>query len=286
LPAESEASVVKVFSIWVAVLAGLLACSTLSRASVTRGSPLNGSTSTDYPSVGLFGDVSGFYGSATAVHDGHWVLTARHCVTTNLSITGSLKAPSQLRFRAGSTTYVATEVCASFGADIAIVRLASPVPVYSDLWSVALGDEIGMTFTAVGYGGTDSNGDGAWGPGGFGTKRMFQNKVDAIQTGPLLGQGTVLRYDFDKSAGDDVGDYEGLAGPGDSGGAVFLPWSDSFRLAGIISSSGSPIQGATGSNVRIADYYTQIMAIVPEPGSALSILVALVGLTSRRGRQR
>lgn len=268
------------------ISATVVACSALpTSASVTRDSPLAGSPTSGFAAVGMFGDSSSFYSSGTAFANGNWVLTARHNVTTDASITGPLKSPAQLRFGLGSSTYIGEALYADFGADLALLKLSTTAPTFAELRDPNGGSELGQTFTAVGFGGTDSNGDGTWGPGGYGLRRLFENRVDNIQSGSLIGQGTVLRYDFDKTSGDAIGPLEGIAGPGDSGGGVFLNDGSGFVLTAVISSSGSPVQGATGSNVRLADHYDTILSIVPEPSTFPACGAITAYLLSRAARR-
>ncbi len=261
---------------WTALAAvGVGLASWPARASITADRPLTGNPTADYPGVGQLGDSGGFDASATAILGGGYVLTARHAVTTDATISGPLKAAFNLRFKLDGITYSGVEVFADFGADLAVVRLDGAASYSYGMWDGTKGTELGQTFLAVGFGDTDSDGNGRWGPGGRGSKRLFANRIDDIRAGGLAGQGTILRYDFDKNGGDWVGGLEGIAGPADSGGGVFLPWGGSYLLAGVLSSSGDPVNGAGGSAVRVAEYAQAIEAVVPEP-SALSVLFVVV----------
>jgi hypothetical protein len=265
------------------VIAAVGLCSELATASITIADPLNGTPTTSFSGVGRFGDVGRFYGSASAFNGGRHILTARHLVTTDGTIGGGLKSPSSLRFQLDDSIAVAgSNVFASFDADLAIVELATQVNASFNLWLGASGDEVGATFTAVGFGGTDSDGDGLWGPSGFGSKRLFENKVNAIQSGTIVGQGQILRYDFDKTSGDPVGPLEGIHGPGDSGGGAFLFDGTQYMLAGVMSSSGNPISGATGSIVQVSAYLDTIITTVPEPSCLLVIGMVTIGIARRR----
>lgn len=255
-------------------------------ANVNKADPANGTPTMEMPGVGRFGDAAGYTTTATAILDGWHVLVARHTVTTDGSITGAVRPAESFRFEAEGTTYQAREVFADFGADLAVVRLNAAVPTAYPLWTASHGNEVGRTFQAVGFGYADTDADGRWGPGGLGTKRIFANRVDEVATGSLSGQGAVLRYDFDLSSGDPVSDLEGLAGPGDSGGGAFIHDGTQWRLAGLISSSGDPVDQAAGSLVRIADYQQDIAAVVPEPASLLLLASAGATLLVRRTRRR
>ena len=104
-------------------------------------------------------------------HDGNYVLTARHLVTTGGGITGSLRPASELQFRLDGLNYSAVAVYAEFGADVALVKLSAPCLTYVELYTGASGSESSQVFTAIGFGQNDSDGDGRWGPDGLGVRR-------------------------------------------------------------------------------------------------------------------
>jgi hypothetical protein len=259
-------------------------CCPAALGNVNKADRANGTPTTEMPGVGRFGNAAGYTTTATAILDGWHLLVARHTVTVDGSVTGVVRPAHAFRFEAGGVTYQGQQVFADFAGDLAVVRLDGAVPVAYTLWSSSHGSEVGQTFRAVGFGYADTDSDGRWGPGGQGTKRLFANRIDEVATGGLLGQGTVLRYDFDLYTGDPVGDLEGLAGPGDSGGGAFIHDGTQWRLAGLISSSGDPVDQARGSLVRIADYEQDIAAVVSQP--AATSLLALAGLPLLRKRRR
>lgn len=269
-----------------ALLFGLivLPCS----ASVTRGNPFQGQFTSDFPGVGLFGHIglgSSPACSAVAIGDGSHVLTTRHCVTLSGGISGATRPAGDFWFQAGGGVFRGVEVFADFDADLALVQLDSVVPDAYDLWTPDLPTELGQTFRGVGLGANDPNGNGVWGPGGEGVKREFANTFDAISPGSIAGQGEVLRYDFDLLSAGHIGDLEGLHGPGDSGGGAFLAdpsGGESWLLAGVMSSSTQPVEGGTGSLVRVAAYHGQIIALIPEPTTALLLSVPVLVLARRR----
>jgi hypothetical protein len=48
-----------------------------------------------------------------------------------------------------------------------------------------------------------------------------------------------------------------------------------------MSSAGDPVNGATGSLVRVSTYRDDILALVPEPATALLLGLPLLGLRVR-----
>lgn len=261
-----------------AVLASFGLAATAS-ASITRGSP-SGQPVPGFRCVGELGTAFGYTASAVVVGDGGYLLTARHAVTTDSTLTGQLRNAGDLRFCLDGITYTAAVIRADFSADIALVTLGAKVPAAASLWT--LGDEVGRLFVAAGYGATDANSDGQWDSVRDHQRREFSNRIDSIQTGGLVGQGQVLRYDFDLTIGDPVGEDEGLPGPGDSGGGLFIWDGQQYLLAGILSSSGSPVDQATASAVRLMPVAAAIAAAIPEPSGLGALLVVSLSLVQRR----
>ncbi|HEX8524489.1 MAG TPA: serine protease [Tepidisphaeraceae bacterium] len=269
----------------VPAIGAVLALPPRAGASITLAQPLNGSTTAEFPGAGLVGDSEGFFGSGVVVGDGSFMLTARHVVTQDGAIGGALRPTSDIFLAVDGTTYSCTKVFADFEADLALLKLNSSLTSGYSLWSAALGNEIGRKFTGVGFGLTNSDGNNTWGPGGFGTKRAFENVVDAISPGIIAGQGEVLRYDYDAIDAGAVGPLEGIAAPGDSGGGIFFQTNNHWWLAGIITSTGSPTLGSTGSVVRLASYESSIHTLLPEPAASTAVAAAfLFGVAKRRRR--
>ena len=168
---------------------------------------------------------------------------------------------------------------------MALVRLASSTSAWANVYDGPAGSELNHIFTAAGFGQNDSDGDGRSGPGGLGIKKLFDNKVDAIISSGMPGQGMVLRYDFDQTSGDSVGTREGLQGNGDSGGGLFFWTGSEYQLGGVLSSAGDPINGATGSDVELAAYSRELATAVPEPAS-VSVLALMYVVSSLRRSYR
>ena len=183
----------------------------------------------------------------------------------------------------GVDSYTATAIRADFSADLALVTLSTPTPSAAQLWTPANGSEVGQLFQAAGFGAIDANSDGLWDSLGDNQRRQFANRIDSIQTGSIPGQGQVLRYDFNLTTGQPVGDDEGLPGPGDSGGGLFLWDGQRYLLAGILSSSGSPVDAATASATRLTPFAATLSAAIPEP-TALTLLLTLPTLLLRPRR--
>lgn len=264
-----------------AALAGLCLSPPVSSASVLRLDPRDGLAAS--PPSGAVGELSHSGGdgcTAVAILGGAHALTTRHCVTEEGAIDGPTVEPGSLRFEAGGGLLRGVALFADFDADLALVRLDGRAPETFDLWDPAFGSEVGAVFVALGFGATDPDGDGRWGPAGRGVQRTFSNVFDEARAGGLAGQGEVLRYDYDLTGDTPVGEFEGLHGPGDSGAAALVEVGGERFLAGIASSSGDPVNGASGSFVRLGEYRDEILAIVvtvPEPTSWLLVLVAAAG---------
>lgn len=253
------------------------------QASVTRGEPRSGSPArTAFAAVGEL-NIGNRPCTSVAILDGSFALTARHCATSSGQIAGTLVNPAEVQLTFGGEAYQATALFADFDADLVMIHLDRRVPDAFDLWDPTLGEETNQLFKSLGYGGTDEDGNGRWDASSDGMLRTFQNVFDEVRVDTLVGQGEVLRYDFDLSRQTIPGDLEGLHGPGDSGSPALIAMGNELRLAGIASSSGDPIDGASGSFVRVAAYRNEILQIaraVPEPSTVLLALLAF-GITLR-----
>jgi hypothetical protein len=267
----------------------------------------------DYLSVGRFQGstgVSGFSASGTLIAP-DWVLTAGHVVDSAKSLTFTI-AGSQY----SAASWVANprwngDLMA--GYDIALVHLSKPVVNVAPAVRYTGTAELGRVGTAVGYGMT---GTGKTGTTTFdGQKRGEQNMIDKLQNSRLF------LSDFDsprnrnesKMGSNKPLDLEGMIGPGDSGGGVFIDVQGRSYLAGVNSFAGaydgkvdsdygdisghtrvsafnSWIDGVLGVGSRPATVISlrqsAAAAPVPEPGALVLLLAGGLGLLLVRLRRK
>ncbi len=179
-----------------------------------------------------------------------WVLTAAH-------VAGELR--SGHRVSIGSKLYSVDTVLAHPNwrdggpNDLALVRLAAPVldaqPV--PLWRGR--DELGRRITIVGYG---DFGTGLSGPiANDGRIRAATNCIDRA-TDPWL------IFTFDPPDSPNTTPFEGVSGPGDSGGPAFLEFDATIYLAGISSGQSSRATGGKPGRYGVVEYYTRVSSYV------------------------
>lgn len=279
----------------------------------------------------------------------NYILTAAHCVDfaggldqdNNVTGDGVVDVAPQnvsfyLNFGGDQThTLIAAEITlhpdwhgflnasgpegASANDDLALIRLASPLPAGVPTYNLATvdsGDVVGIT--AVGYGETGSP-SGYLSPSAtFTTKRIGKNRADSLFDGDeSITPAELFSADFDgpTSATNvwDVGlagfdpavegtignDMESTIGPGDSGSPSFLSdFSTLDLLVGIdgqpiayglntFSSTNSPEFGSFWGGVRIPTYATWIDGqIVPEPGSIALLILGWAACAAHARRMR
>lgn len=206
------------------------------------------------------------------------------------------------------------------GTDLRIFKINESFSSYAQLYTGSA--EEGMDLVVFGRGGprgaevldgTDLK--GWYHTGSDGVARWGTNEVDGISN---FGSGDLLRADFDAVGGG----YESTLSSGDSGGAVFVNDNGVWKLAGInfgvdgsfdtnnvvddnefdaaLFDRGGYYQGADGSgwfgplpDGSPASFYAsristsaleiQAIAVIPEPGSLLMVILA-AGLIWQRRR--
>jgi hypothetical protein len=216
------------------------------------------------PGMGLDGVVQvraqSFSGTGTILPDGRHVLTAAHVVEAN----GAILWPIHIEVDTptGTTSIAVHSVTlhplfdlANENHDLAILELAGPAPVTAERCPIYReGDELGRTFTLVGYGnpGTGLTGEIHSGP----EKLWGQNRFDAdmaalsakgllawipkpgVQLAADMDSGSVLRDALGRLLGVShlgLGASEAIITPGDSGGPAFVDG----KIAGVASYGAS-----------------------------------------------
>jgi secreted trypsin-like serine protease len=201
------------------------------------------------------------YGSGTLLSTGRHILTAAHVVDD--AILDQLRVHFTLP--SGIVSLQVTKVTLHPGwsqsadeidHDVAVLELSSSAPTSAQRYDVYTGsDEIGQTFTMVGYGAATATGTDTSSP----TRRAGENifEADATRFNQSLGwdvtanRQLVFDYDDGLAAHDAFGRYFGVTGlglgakeammtPGDSGGPTFLQKDGKWLVAGVNSYTARP----------------------------------------------
>lgn len=216
--------------------------------------------------------VAGFYGTGVLLYDGQAILTAAHLFSNS-----STAATVKFETSAGTQTLTSSKVTimSSYDAvnsnnDLAIVWLNGHAPLTANRYELYRGsDEIGKSFTFVGYGqpGTGASGQSLT-YSGTPIRQKASNQFDAdpATLKAALGSGmtwtplagTQLAADFDNGTSAQnalgrllnvgstgLGANEGLITQGDSGGPALI----NGKVAGIASYVTSLSQGSARPDI-------------------------------------
>lgn len=228
-----------------------------------------------YPGDGYDGVVrvsfGGYYATGTLLFDGRAILTAAHLFEGH---TGS--AGVTFETRNGTQTLSATKILSHPGYDaqgnndLALVWLSSAAPTAAERYDIYRdSNEIGQSFTMVGYGRTGTGTTGATSSDTTSPIRLkASNQFDAdastlksyLGSGmawtPLAGTQLVADFDSGNTTNDALGRLiyrndlglgwaEGLIAQGDSGGPAFL----NGQVAGVASYTTSLSRGSVNPDI-------------------------------------
>lgn len=215
---------------------------------------VDGEITTDFPAVGMVGDLSGRYCSGTLISPIH-VLTAGHCAVDG---EGNAMADTAGTFEVNGRVYQTSRVFLhpdydgwTLANDLAIFQLSEPVIGVTPEMISRLAPVVGQKLTIVGFGGggtgeTGHNGD-------YGIKRVGETVIEQVTA-------TEIQWTFDPG--------ESNTAPGDSGGPGFITVDGQRLLAGVTSygTSYSAAFGDQSGDVRVDAYTDWIDSIVGDAG--------------------
>lgn len=178
--------------------------------------------------------------------------------------------------------------------DLALLHLATPLPVGMGFSSLGSGAGIGDFITLVGFGRSGYGSYGYTTNASLTDRRFGSNVIDGFQIDDEgSGRAEVFRYDFDAPStvgilGGSLGnDIETIIGPGDSGGAALRQTASGWELIGIntYTEGYGGRFGDTGGGVLVEPYIVWISQTtgIPKPSCfVISMFSALLMLRRKR----
>ncbi len=136
-----------------------------------------------------------------------------------------------------------------FEHDIALIQLDRPVDYIkpASLYSDSM--EVGNHIIIMGRGGA---GTGLSGPVNYDSKfRIATNKIDSVSH-------HWIKFRFDEPDNQNTTEFEGISGPGDSGGPAFIEVNGQKYLAGISSNQLNEQIGVKEGHYGVIEYYTRV----------------------------
>lgn len=232
----------------------------------------------------------GTYGSGALMFGGNYILTAAHVVTNS----AGQKLPGTIKFYPNSSNIFSPPISFT-AADVSIVNGYVPngtnivpndvavINIHGNAPSGIAGyelyrsnDEIGKSFTMVGFGQTGNGTNGADTSTGE-IKRVGINTFEATGTDvnqPALFKDLVFDFDNGMPAGNELLNRYGVpsttgetssnilietdSAPGDSGGPGFIDSNGKLLIAGIVSG------GTIGSAFTGLGFYSRVSAFAAE----------------------
>jgi secreted trypsin-like serine protease len=187
-------------------------------------------------------------GDAGTLIGARWVLTAAH-VAAGLGPGDLAEVSGHVHTIERVVTHPEWRSNADYRVDIALVQLqesvSDVVPATVYRWS----DESDAVLTLAGRGG---RGTGLTGPvDEDGKLRAATNKVELVEE-------SVLRFRFDAPADPDATEFEGISGPGDSGGPAYLVRDAVLFVVGVSSAQSARPTGGLRGRYGVLEYYPRV----------------------------
>ncbi len=233
--------------------------------------PLNqkDKTAQDFSFVGSLVNINNYScGSGTVIGDGSFVLTSRHVITHNGRSDGMVLDPSNFAFILDGVGYGVEKIYANNPNDIAILKINGKCPKAIKIH--ASNNLAGKDFYGAGFGKSSSNAryDKIDWNIEYGERRIFKNTITGSISSIVI-QGSAIKIETEyffylrDPASKLAIEGEGMFGPGDSGGGLFIDNCGQLELVGVVRALTleSPI---TGYFVDVHSCKEWISGIVPD----------------------
>lgn len=252
--------------------------------------------------LAISGGGGNYKGSAVALSR-EWLLTAGHNVDLNddglpdNGWGGTFHLPGYGAF-AVAQAFTHPEFTGfanpSVNDDLALLHLATPLPVGMGFPTLGRGAGIGDFITLVGFGRSGYGSYGYTTNASLIDRRYGSNVIDGfLMDDEGSGRAEVFHYDFDAPStvgilGGSLGnDIEALIGPGDSGGAALRQTASGWELIGIntYTEGYGGRFGDTGGGVLVEPYTDWIFQITSIPAPSSTVMPLLCSLLMLRRKR-
>ena len=210
----------------------------------------------------VYGDIC----SATLIAP-RWVLTASHCFANslgnNINSFGNVQADNisvpvrKVHIHPASTIPAQGETI----HDFALLELTEPLYELEPVRPYEKRDELGKVMKLAGYGYTGTGETG-------GVENCFPCSLRGADNRVIEVNDYHLRFKFESPEDSDVLLLEGVGGPGDSGGPVYIETSEGLFIAGV-SSFGGNHYGDVDNYTRVSSHLDWMLEVMGDeyPGN-------------------
>ncbi|MFT5757090.1 MAG: hypothetical protein ACI9LM_001815 [Alteromonadaceae bacterium] len=210
----------------------------------------------NYPALFPLYDDGSIKECVATLIDAEWAITAAHC-TILISNQNLEKKPYKVKISGIRNSITKVFIPRKYGKikpiyndseelvdvqgiedesyDVALLKLGAVVTHVTPLQLYKKSDEKGKEITILGWGDFAKGDSGIISsePTNDGIFRSAQNRINEVE-------GNFLIFNFDSPNSKEVLPFEGVAGPGDSGGPAIVKHGNQFEIIGISSGGGYP----------------------------------------------
>ena len=215
----------------------------------------------DYPFLFLMYRTPEGYGDCVATMiSPEWAVTAAHCTDVKSLTEGIASGGFEVEIGRVKNRIVQVErhpgTVAGRPVDLALLRLSKPATHVRPVKLYRSTDEVGREVMFPGWGDPGNGRDGVGkGDGNF---RVAENRVDRTEAGRII-------FIFDSPDSGKALPFEGISGPGDSGGPALVMTPQGWATMGVssaqrVTGGKEGLYGVEEIYVRVSDYVSWIEA--------------------------